>query len=602
MSLRSIFAGAVLLLAAVLTPSKAYAQTDFMELDGVMGQSLYEEQTLGNYELPSLLGATKYSDSFTSGSFTTQGKYTGKTYYHKAEYEGMTLFNGIDVSWWQSKAYNKEDPNYHKVTGIDWEKAHDDGIDFAFVRVASSDTAGGETYTDTAADSHIQGALENDINVGVYIFSQAMTEKRAVEEAEYVLDLLEENQWDVTLPIVMDREPGRPGYGPLKKGMLTKAKETAVEQAFIDTIVDAGYQAAVYANYDWFRNYINGSALENCQIWLARYNFTTTSNTTKGEAYGDVPVDYDFWQYTSTSVKMAGWPSRSLDMDFWYKDTSAQTTGLQMVTQSDGSVLLTWDEAAEDVTGYQVSRYDPQQGKYVELADTTDCTYTDTSVEGGQSYQYSVCCYWTIGGINYYGTPSENKEMVLPPDQVTGIRTEKQSSTYLTLAWDEVSGATGYRIYHYQTDLKKYARVADVTAETLSFKVEKLASAADHKFIVRAFMDTINGRLWGKNSRTYTETTRPLKTRGVTAVAGTSKITLSWNPVENASGYQVYRLNTDTGKYEKAATIRDPKNVTWKNTGLKKGKTYTYKVRAFRKCKDKNDYGVCSGIVKCKAK
>lgn len=95
-----------------------------------------------------------------------------------------------------------------KTTALNWEKIHDAGIDFAFVRVASRDTSDGSIYEDTAADSHIQAALENDINVGLYIFSQALTEKEAKQEAEYVLDLADKYGWDVTLPIVIDREKG----------------------------------------------------------------------------------------------------------------------------------------------------------------------------------------------------------------------------------------------------------------------------------------------------------------------------------------------------------------------------------------------------------
>ena len=37
-------------------------------------------------------------------------------------------------------------------------------------------------------------------------FSQALTEKEAKQEAEYVLDLADKYGWDVTLPIVIDRE------------------------------------------------------------------------------------------------------------------------------------------------------------------------------------------------------------------------------------------------------------------------------------------------------------------------------------------------------------------------------------------------------------
>lgn len=600
MSLRKIIAAAAIYAFTIFMPVAAQAKTTAYQPDGVMGQSLYEEQTPAAYQLPTLKGASQYTQSFKDNSFTTKGKYTGKTYYHKAEYEDFTLLNGIDVSWWQSKVYRQSNPNYRKITGINWKKAHDDGIDFAFVRVASSDTKGGTTYTDTSADSHIQGALANDINVGLYIFSQAMTEKKAVEEAQYVLKLLDQYGWDVTLPIVMDREPGR--QGPLKAGKLTKAKETAVEQAFIDTIVDAGYQAAVYANYNWFRNYIDGNALENSQIWFARYNYTTTSNATKGVAYADIPVDYDFWQYTSSDVSLAGWPSKHLDMNFWYKDTSAKTENLKVAAENDGSVTLSWDEAAEDVTGYRVYRYDPLTGKYKALKSVSDCTFTDTTTEQGKSYLYKVRCYWKIGGKNYYGTYSDKQGAVTGPGQVTGLRTEKQSSSYLTLAWDEVQGATGYRIYQYNPDTKEYAELQDTAAGTTSFQVEKLTSAREYQFKVRAFTDSEEERLWGIYSEVHTEFTRPRKVKGLKATSKSGTIKLSWKSVPRADGYQVYRLNTALGKYQKVATIKGKKNVTFSNTKLEKGTTYTYKVRAYRKRTGKTDYGVCSAVVECKAK
>ena len=73
------------------------------------------------------------------------------------------------------------------------------------MRVASRDTSDGSIYEDTAANSHIQAALENDINVGLYIFSQALPEKEAKQEAGYVLDLADKYGWYGTLPIVIDR-------------------------------------------------------------------------------------------------------------------------------------------------------------------------------------------------------------------------------------------------------------------------------------------------------------------------------------------------------------------------------------------------------------
>ena len=157
-------------------------------MDGVMGQSIKEEMDdtqisdvdtqrdglLSTYAMPRLLGASKassgYTQDFLDGSFTSKVDYTSVTYYHKSDYEDAQLLNGIDVSWWQAK--NK------KTTALNWEKIHDAGIDFAFVRVASRDTSDGSIYEDTAADSHIQAALENDINVGLYIFFTGTDRKK----------------------------------------------------------------------------------------------------------------------------------------------------------------------------------------------------------------------------------------------------------------------------------------------------------------------------------------------------------------------------------------------------------------------------------------
>ena len=210
-------AGLVLAAVCVIAPQQLKAEVPAAQMDGVMGQSMedetvYEETpnldalimkgAVSNYSLPATQATTRssYSQDFLDNSFTTAGDYTSATYYHRIDYEDYQLINGIDVSWWQTKD--------KKNTALNWEKVHDAGIDFAFVRVGSRDTSDGSIYEDTAADSHIQAALENDINIGLYIFSQALTEKEAREEAKFVLKQIDKYDWDVTLPIVIDREKG----------------------------------------------------------------------------------------------------------------------------------------------------------------------------------------------------------------------------------------------------------------------------------------------------------------------------------------------------------------------------------------------------------
>ena len=606
-----IVAGLVLSAACVLAPQQLRAAVPEAQMDGVMGQSI-EDETVYKDDIPaedtqysllrsaiSLLSATStqavstsYTQDFEDNSFTTDGDYTSATYYHRSDYEDYQLISGIDVSWWQAK--NKT------TTLLNWEEIHNAGIDFAFVRVGSRDSSSGSIYEDTAADSHIQAALENDINIGLYIFSQALTEKEAREEANFVLNQIDKYDWDVTLPIVIDREKG--SYNRLTAGKLSKTKETAVCQAFADTIVEAGYQASVYASYSWIKSYINTDDLTDCGIWIARYNNTTTSNTKSGTAYADVPYDYDFWQYSSTS-RVDGY-SGKLDTNFWYKDTSIKTTGVKASAESaSGPVKLSWSETADDVTGYRVYRYDPEQEKYVYLKSTKNRSYTDENVSSGKTYQYKVRCYWTIGGTNYYGNYSSVVSVTTPPAKVSGVSTAVRSSTYLTLSWDKVSGASGYRIYKYNTSSKSYEKVTTISkGSTVSYKITGLTVATEYQFKVRAYKKTDTGTLWGSSSSAYKDCTKPAQTKNLKAATKSSAVTLTWSKVARAGGYRIYRYNSKTKKYEKIATVKGNKTFSYKDTKLKKGSTMKYKVRAYKTYNGTNYYGAYSEVVSIKVK
>ncbi len=222
-----VMTGLAVTAVCIVAPQQLKAQVPEAQMDGVMGQSIEDEtvyeskpdlDTLIEKNAPvfgnrtSLKKASSYSSAFLNASFTTAGDYTSATYYHKADYADDELVNGIDVSYWQAdaalkKKYSKDKTKWTQ-TGLDWESIHGAGIDFAFVRVASRDTKDGSIYRDNCADSHIQGAVSNDINVGLYFFSQALNETEAREEAQYVLDMIDQYGWNVSMPIIMDREAG----------------------------------------------------------------------------------------------------------------------------------------------------------------------------------------------------------------------------------------------------------------------------------------------------------------------------------------------------------------------------------------------------------
>lgn len=80
------------------------------------------------------------------------------------------------------------------------------------------------------------------------------------------------------------------------------------------------------------------------------------------------------------------------------------------------------------------------------------------------------------------------------------------------------------------------------------------------------------------------------------ANAGSRKIKISWKKITGASGYEVYRATSKSGSYSKVKTVTSGSTVSYTNTGLSKGKTYYYKVRAYRTVSGKKVYGNYSAV------
>lgn len=82
------------------------------------------------------------------------------------------------------------------------------------------------------------------------------------------------------------------------------------------------------------------------------------------------------------------------------------------------------------------------------------------------------------------------------------------------------------------------------------------------------------------------------------SASGTA-VKLSWSSRGDAQGYELYRADSKNGTYRKIATV---KGKSYKNTGLKKGKTYYYKVRAYQKKNGVKITGKLSSAVKVTTK
>lgn len=215
------------------------------------------------------------------GNIIKQGDYK---YYAP---DGQTYSRiGVDVSKYQGD--------------IDWNQVKESGIQFAVMRLGYRGYSSGGLHLDEYYQSNMKGALNAGLDVGVYFFSQAVNTEEAVEEAEYVLDHIQD--YPVSLPVVFDTEEIKNDES--RTDGLTAEELTDITIGFCDTIESAGYRPMIYANAKWLTTRLDLLRLKQYPVWYADYQdqplypyaFEMWQYTEKGQVPGiQEPVDLNVW-------------------------------------------------------------------------------------------------------------------------------------------------------------------------------------------------------------------------------------------------------------------------------------------------------------------
>lgn len=165
---------------------------------------------------------------------------------------------------------------------VDWKKLKKDGIDFVILRCGYRGYQSGKLKADENFQANIKGALEAGLDVGVYIFSQAASEKEALEEAALCLEQIRGHK--ITLPVFYDPEIIRDD--PARSDNISGEQFTKNAVAFCEAIKKAGFVPGVYSNMLWEAYEFDMSIIKDYVIWYADY-----------EPQPQTPYNYEFWQY-----------------------------------------------------------------------------------------------------------------------------------------------------------------------------------------------------------------------------------------------------------------------------------------------------------------
>lgn len=251
-------------------------------------------------QVPGIQPSEVYTPGETTGSYVAyDGKqipiyegrdlihlYDGDFYWNedRLEYIGSdfrTRF-GIDVSAYQNRASENNT--------IDWEAAAADGVEFAMIRAGLRGTSSGAIHADEYYAQNIDGAMAAGIETGVYFFAQAITVEEAIEEADFVISLLEGHEIDG--PVAYDWEMHDSSY---RVYGTAPEMATACAVAFCQRVEEAGYTPVIYAGqYVSYIKYDQG-ALADYLYWYPEYKSASSE-----KLYPTFAYQMDYWQFSSS--------------------------------------------------------------------------------------------------------------------------------------------------------------------------------------------------------------------------------------------------------------------------------------------------------------
>ncbi len=170
---------------------------------------------------------------------------------------------------------------------VDFNNLKKAGIDFCMIRVGARGYGTGQLILDESFSENMKRAKDAGLEIGVYFFSQAITQEEVMEEANLVLEAL--TDYDVTYPVAFWMEYVENDTARVEQ--LTKTSKTEIAKTFLDTMRTAGYTPMLYGKKEWLIKKLDLSMLEGVDIWLAQYEKTP-----------DYPYSFSMWQYTNHAI------------------------------------------------------------------------------------------------------------------------------------------------------------------------------------------------------------------------------------------------------------------------------------------------------------
>jgi lactocepin len=179
------------------------------------------------------------------------------------------------------------------------------------------------------------------------------------------------------------------------------------------------------------------------------------------------------------------------------------------------------------------------------------------------------------------------------------ISAKSASYNSIKISWKKTSRATKYQIYRATSKNGTYKKIGETSS--VNYINKNVDTGKTYYYKVKAYYKKGSTVVYSSFSDVKSAKAvlgAPAKPKAKKASA--TSIKLGWSKVTGASGYEIVRCETKTGTYTLAATVKGGTKTSYTNVKLTKGKTYYYKIRAYRTVGGKKVYSGYSSIVSAK--
>ena len=459
--------------------------------------------------------------------------YDNLTGYVSASYITLSpIEKGIDVSKWNGT--------------IDWKKVKADGIDYVIIRGGF-----GNATVDPQFESYIQGASDAGLKIGVYWFSYATSVTKAIEEAAKCLETIAPYRDKITYPVFYDFEYDSVDYAKKLGITITKDLSSKMADEFLTAIKNAGYITGIYTNKDFGDKYFYEDMLFANNLWIAQYSSACTYNR-----------PYMMWQYTDKgTINGIGTSSEPayFDMNYTYLKPTNNQTSSNKIDLSSSSVS---EISSKTYTG---SAIEPSftvtlNNKILKENEDYTVTYSNNISIGTAKI--------LIKGIgNYVGEKTITFKIVAPTTSKINLSSASVS---------EISSKS------YTGSAIKPSVTVKVNGKTLSLNKDYTVTYSNNISVGTAKI-LIKGTGNYTGEKTITFKIIPKKISKVSlSKKTTNSLTLSWNKLDDVTGYKIYKYDSKSEDYEYLKTIKGASTTSFTDSNLTDATVYKYKVRGYK--------------------